>query len=57
MYRILYPIVVPYMMYKFWKTATPEQKAELRSKTTTDERKNEINMQIFHVAFPNIEIA
>lgn len=51
---ILYPILFPRVMYRLWKTATPEQKAELRSKSTTDERKNEIVEQIARTAYPEI---
>lgn len=52
--KILTPILAPRVMYRLWKTATPAQKAELRSESTTNERKNEIAMQIARTAFPEI---
>jgi hypothetical protein len=52
--KILTPIVAPYYMYRLWKTATPEQKAELLSQTTTEERKDEIAAQIVKTAYPHL---
>lgn len=52
--KILKSTLAPRVMYRLWKTATPAQKAELGSKSTTDERKNEIAMQIARTAFPEI---
>jgi hypothetical protein len=52
--KITWPIYVPYVMYRLYKSATPEQKAALKSKTTTDEEKNEIAEQIARTAFPSL---
>ena len=54
LYKILYPITFPYVIVRLWKTATPEQKAMLRSKTASDEEKNVIAEQIGKKAFPNL---